>query len=126
MFILTLALGVTMVPAIALSPLYVDRVPPVASGRLGAALVLLAIGLVLISFGMPAPSANSRDGLFLGAFTLMLAGALLILLSGDDEPGGGPGGGGGGRPEDDPPWWPEFEAGFARYLQQRRQLAPRR
>jgi hypothetical protein len=118
MFILTLALGVTVVSAIALSPLYARRLRLVRSARLGSAFVLLAVGLALICAAAPGAAIPPRNVLFLCVFVLMLVGALLLF---GEDPDDGP-----DRADDEPPWWPEFEAGLRRYTRQHRQLIPRR
>jgi hypothetical protein len=116
MSIFTLAVGLAVVPAIALSPLYAGRLRLVRSARLGTAFVLAAVGLALI--GAAAPGAAPRNQLFVCAFVLMLIGALLI---GKEEPEDPP-----GPSSDDPPWWPEFEAELRSYTRRHRQPIPGR
>jgi hypothetical protein len=119
MFVVTLALGVCIVGAILLSPLYIRRVRLVKSATLGAAFVSGSLGLAAIAASLPNRSAPGHDALFVCLFVLLLVGALLILCDGGpDEDGDGP--------DADPPWWPEFEAGFRHHLsRQRRPVSTR-
>jgi hypothetical protein len=121
MFPVTLALGLCIVAAILLSPLYIQRVRLVKSsspatvrrGSLGAALVLGSLGVAAVAVSLPGRSTPQNDALFLGLFVLLLVGSLLILAGDDtDEEGDGP--------DADPPWWPEFEAGFRQHLRHAR------
>jgi hypothetical protein len=118
MFVFMLALGVCIVGAILLSPLYIRRVRVVKSAMLGAALVVGSLGLAAIAASPPVRVAPANDVLFLCLFVLLLVGALLILGDDSDEEGDGP--------DADPPWWPEFEAGFRHHLRsQRRPVSTR-
>ena len=112
MFILTLALGIIAVAAIAASPLYADRIRPVGSARLSTAAVSLALAIPL--FGAASPRMGGiRSELFLCSFVLILIAAVLAPRGEDpDEPPY--------RGDDDPPWWPEFERGFRSYARRRR------
>jgi hypothetical protein len=109
MFIVTLALGLAVVPAIACSPMYAARLR-LRSPRLGTASILAAVGLGFVCVG--APEAVPRNEFFLCAFALMLLGALLLAGEDPDEPSDSDG--------DEPPWWPEFEAELRRYRQRSR------
>ena len=112
-FVLTLALGVAVVAAISLSPLYARRLRHGRSDALGLALVLAAVGLAAIAAAAPAEAAGVEDALFPCAFLLLLAGALVLL--GEQPDGRGEG------DDSDPPWWPEFESGFRSYAKRRRE-----
>jgi len=122
MFVPTLALGVIAVAAIALSPLYAGRLRPFGSVPLGTACISLAVGIAVVCLATPRTSGAIRSELFLGAFVLMLVGAVLVLRAGDepsdDEPRDWTDG--------EPPWWPEFEEGFRSYARRRRPLLPTR
>jgi hypothetical protein len=107
-FLATVILGIGVVGAISAAPLYARRVPVRRSGGLGAALVLAAVGLSLAAAAGTVPLAAE---LALGAFPLLLCGALLLLAA-DGGRGGGSGGPDGGG---EPPWWPEFEDAFRAY-----------
>jgi hypothetical protein len=121
MFLFTLALGVLIVAAILLSPLYIQRVRLVKSSSLGtvkfsslgAALVMASLGLAAVVASLPRRSTPGNDALFLCLFVLLLVGSLLILVG--DDPGEE-----GDGPDADPPWWPEFEAGFRHHLRRER------
>ena len=122
MFILTLALGVAAVAAIALSPLYAGRLRPFGSMRLGAAFISLALGIALVCAATPGTSVATKSKLFLCSFVLMLVGAALVVRDSDDPSED--------EPRDwsdgEPPWWPEFEEGFRSYARRRRPLVPTR
>ena len=107
MFVATLAVGIAAVVAIGAAPLYLGRLPLRREPGLGSALVLGAVGLACLATGAHDRLVASAV-LALGAFPLLLAGALLLLA-----PEGGDGRGGGA--DGDPPWWPEFEAELRRY-----------
>ncbi len=121
MFLFTLALGVCIVAAILLSPLYIQRVGLVKSPArgaisftsLGAALVTASLGLAALAVSLPGGRLQGNDALFVFLFVLLLIGSLLILVGDDpdDEDEG---------PDADPPWWPEFEAGFRHHLSRQR------
>jgi hypothetical protein len=116
-FRMTVLVGLVVVVAIALSPLYVRRLRVAGSARLGALLVVGAVGVASSSaaVGWSLP----RDELFLAVFAALLVGALMILCDGpEDDPGDGAGG--------DPPWWPEFESDFGRYVRSSRRPLSRR
>jgi hypothetical protein len=122
MFPVTLAIGVAAVAAIALSPFYADRVRPFGSVRLGAALIVVAVGIGLLCVATPGTSVAARSELFLCSFILMLVGAVLVLREGDDpdehellD-----------RPDDEPPWWPDFEENFRSYARRGRPFVPTR
>jgi hypothetical protein len=112
-FVLTLILGVAVVTAISLSPLYARRLPHRRSDGLGAAVVLAAVGLAAIAAAAPAGTAGIERVLFPCAFVLLLAGTLLLL---GEQPDGRSEG-----DDRDPPWWPEFESGFRSYARRRRE-----
>lgn len=118
MFMVTLALGVAVVAAIAMSPLYAGRLRPMRSARLGIALVLLAIGIATVCTAAPSAVFPVRHAVFLCVFVLMLAGALLILGEDPDDWRE--------AADDEPPWWPEFEASLTRYRRGLRDLIPGR
>ena len=114
-FVLTLILGVAVVTAISLSPLYARQLRHRRSDPLGLALVLGAVGLAAIAAAAPAGAAGIERALFPCAFVLLLAGALLLL---GDQPDGRYEG---DDSDSDPPWWPEFESGFRSYARHRRE-----
>jgi hypothetical protein len=120
MFLVTLGLGAAVVTAIALSPLYGPRLRPIGSQRLGAGLVLLAVGLAFASSATSPSAIPPGTALFVVVFVLMLLGALCILFPDDDpdDPRD--------AADDEPPWWPEFEAGFDLYARRRRKKVPTR
>ena len=117
MFLATVAVGVAAVGAIFFAPLYAPRVRMRRSSSLGAALVLLAVGLTFCCAGAPGAFPLQPE-LVLLAFPLLLAGAVLLLTG---EPGDDPG----WIDDDEPPWWPEFEREFRRYSLRPRQPAGR-
>jgi hypothetical protein len=117
LFIVNLAIGVMTVAAIALWPLYAERVRWLGSARIGATLVLASITLGAASASRLARSLPPRNGLFFGLFAGLLLGSFLILA---DEGGGDDSDGGPDDPGGDPPWWPDFEAGFRSYARQPR------
>ena len=116
---MTLAAGLLVVTAVALSPLYVGRVAtPPGSTALGAVFVAAALLLAVPAALWQLALLPSLDEVFLAAFVLLLLGALLILAEeeDDDHPG---------ADEDEPPWWPRFELDFRAYASgRRRPLAP--
>ncbi len=115
---MTVLAGSVVVVAIALSPLYVRRLRVAGSVRVGAALVVGAIGIAMTASAIG--SSSPRDELFLVVFAALLVGALLILGDDRDDRPGEDGG------MDDPPWWPEFEDDFGRYVRTRRRpVSPR-
>jgi hypothetical protein len=114
MFPLTLALGLAVVAAIALSPLYAPRLELARSIPLGSALVLAAIAFAVAWAVAPHHAGTSGRALLPVAFFLLLVGSLLLIA--DDEPGDDAYG-----PE--PPWWPGFESDFRRYAARSRQSA---
>jgi hypothetical protein len=115
-FLVTLAVGLVVIAAISLSPLYVRRVRlPRGSTALGAALVAAALGLGVAAALLRAAMIPSRNGAFLAAFVLLFLGALLILRTDEgDDPGAD-------APE--PPWWPSFELDFRSYARRRQRVA---
>ena len=104
-FLLTLALGLVVVPAISLSPLYARRLKLGRSTPIGCALVLVAVALVVVAASVPRNVGSNGRLLFLVAFLLLLFASLLLMA--DNESGDEDGG--------EPPWWPEFESGFRRH-----------
>jgi len=112
-----LVLGLAVVGAIALSPLYAAkvRVPPGATSlgvRLVVAALLLSVPVSVWSDGR----VLVRDAFFLAALALLFVGALLIVGGrGDDDPG---------AEEAEPPWWPSFEQELDLYTRRRRPRAP--
>ena len=115
---MTLAAGLLVVAAVALSPLYVERVePPPGSTALGAVFVATALLLAVPAALWRLALLPSVDEVFLAAFLLLFLGALLIVAG---EHGEDP-----GSDEDEPPWWPRFELDFRAYSSgRRRPLAP--
>ena len=117
MFIFTFAVGTATVAAIALSPLYAQRLKATNSSRVGT--VLVGASMLLGAFAViTSGDTVAKDGLFLCLFALLLAGTLLILADDPDDrddPGEGH-----DDSDGDPPWWPEFEAGFSNYARQPR------
>jgi hypothetical protein len=116
-FAFTLAVGLLVVAAVALSPAYVTRVQvPERSEAIGAAFVAAALLLALPAALWGVAVLPSRSELFLVAFALLLLGALLIVgHEPDDDPG---------ADDDEPPWWPSFEHDFWSYARSRRPLVP--
>jgi hypothetical protein len=110
-YIATLVVGVAVVAAISLSPLYAHRVRLTRSTPLGLGLVFAATGLASLAVSRDVPPA---DEAFLGAFVLLLLGALLMLRDDPDDHRE--------SDDDEPPWWPEFEADFRRYERRRHPL----
>jgi hypothetical protein len=118
-FVVTIAVGLVVVAAVSLSPLYADdALLPQRSSNVGGTLVAAALLLGVVSSLLDAPAPRSCG--FLLAFVLLLVGAML-LLGGDEDDGPEP-----GDADDDPPWWPAFETGFRSYVQAQRRPAPRR
>jgi hypothetical protein len=116
-FPVTLAAGLLVIAAVALSPLYADRVePPPGSTALGAGFVAAAFLLAVPAALWHVALLPSVDEVFLAAFALLLFGALLIVAGGRDE--------GRGADDDEPPWWPRFELDFRSYARRRSPLAP--
>jgi drug/metabolite transporter (DMT)-like permease len=116
-FALTLAVGLLVVAAVALSPGYVARVRlPRRSTALGAAFVVAALLFALPTTLWHLALLPSRNEVFLVSFVLLLLGALLIVGSEpEDDPG---------ADDDEPPWWPSFELDFRSYARSRRPLVP--
>lgn len=108
MFAPTVAVGVGVVAAIVLTPLYVSRVPLRRAPQTGSVLVLSAVALAVLTLSGRVPAASAW---VIASLLMLLAGTLLLLA---DERGDDFGGGGRGR-NDEPPWWPEFEAELLRY-----------
>ena len=115
-FLVTLAVGLVVIAAISLSPLYVHRVRlPRGATAFGAALVAGALALAVAAGLLKATMVPSRDGAFLAAFVLLFLGALLIVRTDEgDDPGADP---------DEPPWWPSFELEYRSYARRRRSVA---
>jgi hypothetical protein len=116
-FAFTLAVGLLVVAAVALSPAYVAQVQvPERSEAIGAAFVAGALLLAVPAALWQVAVLPTRSEVFLVAFALLLLGALLIVGNDpDDEP----------RADDDePPWWPSFEHDFWAYARSRRPLVP--
>ena len=118
MFTVTLALGVIVVAAIALSPLYAGALRRFRSLRLSAAALTLGLAIPVLCVAAPG-TATVRSELFLCSFALILIAALLAFGDGDDpdEPGE--------WVDDEPPWWPEFERNFRSYARRRPPVASR-
>jgi len=116
-FALTLAIGLLVVAAVALSPAYVARVRlPHRSTEIGAAFVAAALLLAVPAALWQVAALPSRNQVFLVSFVLLLLGAILIVGNGpDDDPG---------ADDDEPPWWPSFELDFWSYARSRRPLVP--
>jgi hypothetical protein len=116
-FAFTLAVGLVVVAAVALSPAYVGQVQvPARSDAVGAAFVASALLLALPAALWQVSVLPSRNEVFLVAFVLLWLGALLIV---GNDPGDDP-----GADDGEPPWWPEFEHDFWSYTRSRRPLAP--
>jgi uncharacterized membrane protein len=116
-FAVTLVVGLVVVAAVALAPLYVERCRlPRGSRALGAVLVGAALTLAVPAALWQVTLLPSRNDVFLVAFVLLLLGALLIIAAGggDDEPGGN---------GEEPPWWPTFETDFWGYARRQRRVA---
>jgi hypothetical protein len=116
-FAFTLAVGLLVVAAVALSPAYVTRVQvPERSEAIGAAFVAAALLLALPAALWQVAVLPSRNEVFLVSFVLLLLGTLLIVGNDpEDDPGADDG---------DPPWWPSFENDFWSYARSRRPLVP--
>jgi len=116
-FAFTLAVGLLVVAAVALSPAYVGRVQlPRHSTAIGTAFVTAALLLAAPVAIWHVTLLPSRNEVFLVSFVLLLLGTLLIVGTGpEDDPGEG---------DDEPPWWPSFELDFWSYTRSRRPLAP--
>jgi hypothetical protein len=121
-FTVTLAIGLVVVAAVSLTPMYAGRIVlPRRSPELGAAFVTASVALAAPSVLWHASAFASRNATFLAAFAFLLLGALLLMRSDGDEPGG--------AEPDDPPWWPSFERELLEYTRRRRPpvgAAPRR
>jgi len=114
---MTLAVGLLVVAAVALSPGYVARVRlPRRSTAIGTAFVVVALLLALATTLWHVALLPSRNEAFLVSFVLLLLGALLIVGGGEED---GP-----GADDDEPRWWPSFELDFQSYARSRRPLAP--
>jgi hypothetical protein len=115
-FLVTLAVGLVVIAAISLSPLYAGRVRlPRGSAVLGAGLVASALGLAVAAALWQAAMVPSRNGAFLAAFVLLFLGALLIVRTDEgDDPG---------ADADEPPWWPSFELDYRSYARRQRRVA---
>jgi hypothetical protein len=116
-FALTLAVGLLVVAAVALSPAYVARVRlPHRSTTIGAAFVAAALLLAVPTTLWQVALLPSRNEVFLISFVLLLLGAVLIVgTAPEDDPG---------ADDDEPPWWPSFELDFWSYTHSRRPLVP--
>jgi hypothetical protein len=116
-FSLTLAVGLLVVAAVALSPAYVARVRlPHGSTAIGGAFVAAALLLAVPAALWHVAVLPSRNEVFLVSFALLLLGALLIVGNGpEDDPG---------ADDEEPPWWPSFELDFQSYARSRRPLVP--
>lgn len=114
MYPLTLVLGLAVVVAIALSPVYARRLTFARSTPVGSALVLAAVACAVAWAVAPQHAGTSGRALLPAAFFLLLVGSLLLIA--DDEPGDDEYG-------SEPPWWPGFESDFRRYAARSRQSA---
>jgi uncharacterized membrane protein len=120
-FTVTLGIGLVVVAAVSLTPMYAGRVVlPRRSAEVGALLVLSSVALTAPSALWQTSALPSRNLTFLVSFGLLLLGALLLMRSDEDE--------GGGTDPDEPPWWPSFERDLLEYTRSRRPVgtAPRR
>jgi hypothetical protein len=119
-FALTLAVGLLVVAAVALSPTYVARVRlPHRSTAIGASFVAAALLLAIPTTLWHVALLPSRNEVFLVSFVLFLLGAVLIVGTGpEDDPGADD------DDDDEPPWWPSFELDFWSYTHSRRPLVP--
>ena len=117
MFLATVAVGLGVIGAISLAPLYASRLRVRHSSHLGSTLVLAAIGVTFCCAGAPG-AFPLQPVLAILAFPLLLGGALLLLNQGPDDGHDWSG-------DDEPPWWPEFEREFRRYSRRPRQPAGR-
>jgi hypothetical protein len=117
-FAFTLAVGLLVVAAVAVSPAYVARVQvPERSEAIGAAFVAAALLLAVPAALWQVAVLQSRSEVFLVAFALFLLGAILIVGNDpDDDPGA--------DDDEEPPWWPSFEHDFWNYARSRRPLVP--
>jgi hypothetical protein len=116
-FAFTLAVGLLVVAAVALSPAYVARVQlPRHSTAIGTAFVTAALLLAAPAAVWQVTLLPSRNEVFLVSFVLLLLGTLLIVGTGPEDDHGEDG--------DEPPWWPSFELDFWSYTRSRRPLVP--